>query len=152
MKELKEIVINDMKICFLPEILRIELASFTMPWPEAQFYNEINKPRSLSKVAIIDNKIVGYICVEQIIDESHILNLAVHPEYRGLNIASTLINYMINYLRDNNCRFIFLEVRNSNEIAKKMYRKFEFKVLGTRKKYYISPVEDAVVMVLRLGE
>jgi len=53
-------------------------------------------------------------------------------------------------MRKNNCRSIFLEVRISNKEARKMYEKFGFSLLGTRKNYYVLPVEDAVVMALRL--
>ena len=55
-------------------------------------------------------------------------------------------------MKENDCRSIFLEVRASNEQARLMYEKFGFVLLGTRKNYYVSPVEDAVVMVLRLTQ
>jgi len=85
-----------------------------------------------------------------IIDEGHILNLAVHQEFRGRGIASFMIKEVLDMMRDINCRSVFLEVRVSNEKARKMYEKFGFSLLGTRKNYYVSPVEDAVMMVLRL--
>lgn len=149
-KELNGIVIDDMKVEDLPEIVGIETASFKTPWSETLFYNEIFKTIAVSRVAKIDGRVVGYLCANIIIDEGHILNLAVHPQYRGLGIGSLLIKEMIGLTRDRNCRSVFLEVRVSNEQAKKMYEKFGFSLLGTRKNYYISPVEDAVVMVLRL--
>lgn len=149
-KELMGIVIDDMKVEDLPEIVNIEAASFTTPWSATLFYNEIRKTIAVSRVAKIDGKVVGYLCANVIIDEGHILNLAIHPQYRRLAIASSLIKEMIDIMRDSNCRSVFLEVRISNEQARIMYEKFGFRLLGTRKNYYISPVEDAVVMVLRL--
>lgn len=143
-------VIDDMKVEDLPEILAIEKASFETPWSETLFYNEIFKTISVSRVARIDGRVVGYLCANMIIDEGHILNLAVHPDYRGRGIASRLLRHMIDEMRAGNCRSIFLEVRMSNENARKMYAKFGFTLLGTRKAYYVSPVEDAVVLVLRL--
>ncbi len=143
-------VIDDMKVEDLPEILAIETASFETPWSETLFYNEIFKTISVSRVARIDGRVVGYLCANMIIDEGHILNLAVHPDYRGRGIASRLLQHMIDEMRAGNCRSIFLEVRMSNENARKMYAKFGFTLLGTRKAYYVSPVEDAVVLVLRL--
>jgi [ribosomal protein S18]-alanine N-acetyltransferase len=149
-KELNGLLIDDMTVADLPEILTIETASFKMPWSETLFYNEILKTISVARVAKIYGKVVGYLCANVIIDEGHILNLAVHPEYRGLGIASRMIQEMLEIMRVVNCRSVFLEVRVSNEEARKMYEKFGFGLLGTRKNYYILPVEDAVVMVLRL--
>ena len=149
-KELMGIVIEDMKVEDLPEILSIESISFTTPWSETLFYNEIFKTIAVSRVAKIDGKVVGYLCANVILDEGHILNLAVHPEFRRLAIASSLIKEMIDIMGERDCRSVFLEVRISNEQARIMYEKFGFTLLGTRKNYYISPVEDAVIMVLRL--
>ncbi len=149
-KELKGIVIGDMKVEDLPEIVGIENASFKTPWSETLFYNEICKSIAVSRVAKIDGKVAGYLCANVVLDEGHILNLAVHPEYRSLGIASSLIREMIGTMRERDCRSVFLEVRVSNEQARSMYEKFGFSLLGTRKNYYILPVEDAVIMVLRL--
>ena len=150
-KELSELSIDDMKVEDLPEIVSIETASFTTPWSETLFYNEICKAIAVSRVARIDGMVVGYLCANVILDEGHILNLAVHPQYRGLGTASSLIKEMIDIMREKDCRSVFLEVRISNEQARIMYEKFGFTLLGTRKNYYISPVEDAVIMVLRLS-
>ncbi len=144
-----DIVLADMTEADIPAVLEIERASFTTPWSEISFFNELKKPRSLMKVAKKDGRVVGYICGSRIIDEGHILDVAVHPEYRRLGIASSLVSLMIERLREE-CRFIYLEVRASNVNAKKMYEKFGFEVIGTRKDYYVSPVEDAVIMVLKL--
>ena len=149
-KELSEISIADMKVDDLPEVLAIETKSFKTPWSEPLFRDEIFKPAAVSRVAKINGKVVGYLCANVIIDEGHILNLAVHQYYRGLGIASYMIKEMLDVMRKNNCRSIFLEVRISNKEARKMYEKFGFSLLGTRKNYYVLPVEDAVVMALRL--
>ena len=149
-KELGEIVIDDMKVEDLPEVLAIETTSFQTPWSETLFHNELLKTISVTRVAKINGKIVGYLCANVIIDEGHILNLAVHQEFRGRGIASFMIKEVLDMMRDDNCRSVFLEVRVSNEEARKMYEKFGFSLLGTRKNYYVSPVEDAVMMVLRL--
>ena len=149
-KELNGLLIDAMTVADLPEVLTIEKASFKTPWSETLFYNEIFKTIALPRLARINGKVVGYLCANVIIDEGHILNLAVHPEYRGRGIASRMIQEILETLRADNCRSVFLEVRVSNEEARKMYEKFGFVLLGTRKNYYISPVEDASVMVLRL--
>ena len=149
-KALMAICLDGMKVEDIPEIVSIENASFTTPWSETLFYNETRKTIAISRVARIDGRVAGYLCANVILDEGHILNLAVHPQYRRLGIASSLIKEMIEIMRDRDCRSVFLEVRASNEQARIMYEKFGFSLLGTRKNYYISPVEDAVIMVLRL--
>ena len=149
-KELSYMVINEMKVEDLPEIVAIETASFETPWSETLFYNEICKAIAVSRVARINGRVAGYLCANMIIDEGHILNLAVHPDHRRFGVASRLLKHMIDDMRARDCRSIFLEVRASNENALKMYERFGFTLLGTRKAYYVSPVEDAVVMVLRL--
>ena len=146
----KDIVFEDMVTADIPAVLEIERASFTTPWSETSFFNELKKPGSFVKVAKKDGKVVGYVCGGWIIDEGHILDIAIHPEYRRLGIASALVSLIIERLKEEGCRFIFLEVRASNDYAKKMYEKFGFEVLGTRKNYYVSPAEDAVIMVLKL--
>ena len=149
-QKLNEIIIDDMKISHLPEVVEIERASCTMPWSESLFYNEIQNPRSIPKVARRNDQVIGYVCANRIMDEGHILNLAVHPDYRKLGIATALVEDMIGLLMHDDCRYLFLEVRASNEGAKRVYEKLNFKFLGIRKNYYISPVEDAVIMVLKL--
>lgn len=151
-EKLKGIDFDEMKPEDVPEVVAIENASFNLPWSEASFFNQIHNPRSVSRVARIDKRIIGYICASRIIDEGHILDLAMHPEFRKCGIASALIKHIIEHLRENDCRFIFLEVRASNETAKKMYERFNFEVIGIRKNYYVLPVEDAVVMVLKIKD
>lgn len=151
-KVLNGLIVDDMQAADLPAVIQIEHTSFTAPWSEISFFNELKKPRSIVKVARLDGKVVGYICGGWIIDEGHILDVAVHPQYRELGIASVLTGEVIGLLREEGCRSVFLEVRASNEPAKKMYCKYGFTELGTRKAYYTSPVEDAVIMVLKLTE
>src|SRR5512139_2281914 len=103
-KELIGIVIGDMKGDDITEVLSIENASFKTPWSETLFRNEIFKGIAVSRVAKLDGKVVGYLCANLIIDEGHILNLAVHPNYRGRRIASSLIKEMIDIMRDKSCR------------------------------------------------
>ncbi len=145
----RDIIIEDLAADDLAAIIEIEKMSFSTPWSEASFFNEMKNPRSFMKVAKKGGQVVGYVCGGWIIDEGHVLDIAVHPEYRRLGLASKLVSIGIERLREEGCRFVFLEVRSSNEPATKMYSKFGFEVIGTRKNYYTSPVEDAVIMMLK---
>jgi ribosomal-protein-alanine N-acetyltransferase len=151
-EKVKDLTIRAMTVDDLQAVLEIERSSFTTPWSETSFFNEIKNPRSISKVARLGGRIAGYLCASRIIDEGHILTFAVHPEFRKRGIASALIRDILDQLKGEGCRFVFLEVRASNSGARKMYEKFGFRELGVRKNYYLSPVEDGIVMVLKFGD
>ena len=128
-------------------IMEIETTSFTSPWSEISFLNEIYNTNTLSKVAVFDNSVVGYICARHFSDEGHILNLAVHHNFRRRGIATTLMDTVLSELKEKDCRLLYLEVRVSNLNAIKFYERFGFKVVSLRKKYYTSPNEDAALMM-----
>ena len=151
-QDVEELVLDDMRTGDLEEVVGIERMSCTQPWSETLFFNEIQNPRSMPRVARKKGKVAGYLCAGLIMDEGHILNLAVGPGMRRTGIASVLIGDVIDRLREKECRFLFLEVRDSNTAAREIYRKFGFKVIGIRKNYYVSPVEDAIIMRMRLDD
>ncbi|MBT9536695.1 MAG: ribosomal protein S18-alanine N-acetyltransferase [Nitrospirae bacterium] len=144
------LTIRAMRESDLPSVVAIERLSFSTPWSEILFFNEIYKQRSIPKVAVIGDRIAGYICANHVADEGHILNLAVHPDFGRRGIANTLVENILEELKENACRFLYLEVRASNNAARKLYEGFGFSVVGTRKGYYTEPKEDAVIMMLRL--
>ncbi|MCU0641257.1 MAG: ribosomal protein S18-alanine N-acetyltransferase [Candidatus Margulisbacteria bacterium] len=130
------IVISPMKDKDIPVVVEIERLSFKYPKPEAVFREDEHK----YLVARDDEQIVGYIGIEKILDEVHIINMAIHPSYRGKGIGKRLMQHVLN-----DEEVFFLEVRVSNEAAKKVYEKYGFKVINTRKEYYADG-EDALVM------
>jgi ribosomal-protein-alanine N-acetyltransferase len=132
----------------VPRILHIERMSFTSPWSEAAFYQEIHKQYALSRVAEFGQDVVGYICVNYLFDEGHILNLAVHPDFRRQGVATALMKDTLQELKKKGCMFFYLEVRVSNLAAKTFYERFGFSIVAFRKNYYISPDEDAALMAL----
>lgn len=142
--------IRDMALEDVEEIIDIEIKSFSTPWSKVSFYSEIHNKNSINKVAVIDGKVCGYICVRCFEEECHLLNLAVHPDFRRRGIATLLMNKVISQLKKRGCRFIFLEVRASNTIAQRMYEKFGFNQVGVRRRYYINPIEDAIIMAKEL--
>ncbi|MEN8904586.1 MAG: ribosomal protein S18-alanine N-acetyltransferase [Clostridiales bacterium] len=141
-----KIDIFKVKLSNINEILEIEKLSFSTPWTKKIFENELINEKSYYICATINNIVVGYIGVWIILDECHIMNLAVHPEYRGLGIASLLIENIIFYCHKLKVLNITLEVRKSNVIAQNLYKKFDFKSEGIRKSYYEDNKEDALIM------
>lgn len=130
--------------------MEIEQISFTTPWSEQDFLNETYKKNALSKVAVFEGNIIGYLCASYLHHESHILNLAAHPDFRRRGVATILMNEAIRELKKKGCVFMYLKVRPSNTVAQKFYKLFGFKVETIRKKYYGDPDEDALLMMRRL--
>ncbi len=145
-----EIFIRQMQPSDIPEILEIESISFTTPWSETAFLKEIHNPYSITRAAVLEDDVIGYVCANYIIDEGHILNLAVHPDFRRCGIGTALMKKVLSELKERGCRLIYLEVRSSNLIARRFYESLGFGIIGIRKDYYTSPKEDAVVMMLKL--
>jgi [ribosomal protein S18]-alanine N-acetyltransferase len=126
----------------LEKIFEIETRSFKKPWSKNLLLYSIRVGGMF--VAEIDGEIRGYIAFSKILDEVHIENIAVEPEWRGKGIGSHLLKFVIEKNKD--CDF-FLEVRPSNQSAISLYKKFGFFEVGRRKKYYGD--EDAIMMVRR---
>ncbi|BBB31988.1 ribosomal-protein-alanine N-acetyltransferase [Thermotomaculum hydrothermale] len=126
----------------LKEIMEIERASFKCPWSESMFLSYGQK----FILAYYQNKIVGYICFSTVLDECHILNVAVHPDFRKNGIAQKMIDALFEEREKSGIKFYYLEVRVNNIPAINFYKKNGFKELGLRKKYYQDGT-DAFVMV-----
>ncbi len=92
------------------------------------------------------DKVLGFAGMWLIIDECHITNIAVHPNYRKLGIGNILMNKIITICKERNITGITLEVRESNTPAKNLYYKYGFKDSGIRKGYYADNNEDALLM------
>jgi ribosomal-protein-alanine N-acetyltransferase len=147
---LSRILIRRMKEGDIPSVVALEKNSFALPWSETSFVKELYKPRSIPKVAVLDDTVIGYVCIDYVMEDGHILNLAVRPDYRKSGIARALVADALEELRLKECRFVYLEVRASNLAARRLYESFGFKVVGTRKNYYVAPIEDGVIMMLEL--
>jgi ribosomal-protein-alanine N-acetyltransferase len=134
----------------IPAIMGIERSSFSTPWSEISFLSEVYKKNAFSNVALFEENVIGYICVNYLLHESHILNLAVHELFRRRGVATILMSETLKELKKKGCVFMYLEVRASNAGAKKFYELFGFKVESIRKKYYANPNEDALMMMGRI--
>jgi ribosomal-protein-alanine N-acetyltransferase len=142
-----EVIIRPMTEDDIDEVMEIEKLSFATPWSREAFVGEVTK-NSCARyiVAEVDKKVVGYAGFWVVLDEGHITNIAVHPEYRGKGIGSRLMEGLIDLAKKNGITSMTLEVRESNLVAQNLYKKFGFKVLGRREGYYQDNNEDAIVM------
>lgn len=113
-------------------------------WSTDMISSQLEKRDSHCTVAVEDDRIIGFLAFEQILDEGSIVEVAVHPDYRRQGIARELIGSAI---KDNSLKEIYLEVRESNIPAIRLYESLGFERVGVRKGYYDHPTEDAVMMV-----
>jgi [ribosomal protein S18]-alanine N-acetyltransferase len=137
----------------LPRIMQIERSAFDQPWTIDSFVREFSLPFSRTIIASVSgNKgemIAGYLCRWLVIDECHILNVAVDPLARQKGIGTRLMSDAVAEAKAREATVITLEVRRSNLPARGLYRKFEFQERRLRRNYY-GPGEDAIVMELPL--
>lgn len=130
----------------LKEVLKISTLSLKESWSLDAFTKELSNPLAKYIVAKYDNKPVGFAGVWTIVDEGHITNIAVHPDYRKKGIGSLLVNSLIEHSSNWGCNALTLEVRASNIPAQNLYKKFDFIEEGIRKNYYKDNKEDAIIM------
>ena len=131
-------------------IVRVENACFSTPWSIDAIKHEIceNKLANFMIACDEENNIVGYIGIWTLLDECQINKIAVIPEKRKIGIGKAILNHVLEFTRDIGVKNWYLEVRESNTAAQALYRSAGFSSVGTRKNYYINPVEDAVLMNL----
>ena len=152
-EETARVLLREMRHDDLPAVLDIERRSFAQPWSPGFFEKELATPFARLMVATEDGavlpQVVGYTCRWRVTDEVHLLNVAIHPEHRGLGHGRTLVEAVIAEAYAARTRVVFLEVRAGNVVARRLYRLLGFRDLGIRRGYY-GPGQDAIVMELRL--
>lgn len=136
--------ISKMQLSDLAEIMQIENLCFKTPWKLNYFETELCYSDSTCLTVRLNQEIIGYIILRNFVDEIHIMNIAIHPDYRSKGIATKVLEYVFENISKD--MFMLLEVRLSNIAAQNLYKKMGFTNLYTRKAYY-DDGEDAIVMV-----
>ena len=132
----------------LETVLEIERASFVNPWTREMYLAELEN-KGVSYCYVIRNEsreLVGFCSFWRVLDELHINNLAVIPAHRGAGAGTTLLRAILREGARLGARRATLEVRRSNEAARRLYERLGFSVAGVRRGYYTNPVEDALVL------
>lgn len=130
----------------IPQLADLERLCFSDPWSVSAFEYELNNPLSLWLVAVEGNTVTGYVGTQTVIDESDMMNIAVHPDFRRQKIAENLILHLISLLDVRQSKSLTLEVRVSNTPAISLYEKMGFVQVGCRRGYYRNPREDAYIL------
>lgn len=132
----------------LEGLLAVEAASFTNPWTREMYLAELEN-RGVSYFYLAKDQtghIVGFCTFWRVLDELHINNLAVLPEYRRQGVASAILARVFAEARALGANRATLEVRRSNRGAQQLYEHLGFTVAGVRRGYYSHPDEDALVL------
>ncbi len=143
------LVIDFMKEEDIDDILNISSLSFSISWSKDSYTQELTNPIARYIVAKIDNKVVGFVGTWIVLDEAHITNIAIHPNYRKKGIGSKLLSEFLEYCKSQGCVAFTLEVRSGNKAAQALYEKHNFRQEGIRKGYYEDNKEDAIIMWLK---
>lgn len=136
---------NKMSINDLNDLKDILYTKFDEFWNYNILKEEIENQNSYFIVAKSENEtIVGFAGIKVILDEADIMNIVVHKDFRNKKIGSQLLEQLLLYSKQNNIKSINLEVNELNSNAIALYKKFDFKQIAIRKKYYND--NDAIIM------
>lgn len=131
-------------------ITDIEKNCFSDPWNENMLSDMINNDFDETFVVEDEGHICGYVNIRTLADESELMRICIVPEKRGAGYSKLLMERAIIAAKIKKAEKVFLEVRESNEPAINLYKKYGFTEISKRPAYYTNPVEDAVVMQLIL--
>lgn len=139
--------VRAMELKDVDAVWEIEKLSFRTPWSRESFVEEMTvNQRARYVVAELGDEVVGYGGMWLIVDEAHITNIAVHPDYRGQRIGERIVEAMIAAAHRESISSLTLEVRVRNTAAINLYKKLGFDEVGIRKGYYTDTGEDALIM------
>ena len=139
-------IIEKMNSSHVAQIAQLEKICFSDPWSEKSVASELDNKLAFWLVAAEGDTVAGYIGSQTVIDETDMMNVAVHPDFRRQGIAEALVNALVENLKKMGSRCLTLEVRASNEPAIALYGKLGFAEIGRRKNYYRNPREDALIL------
>ena len=140
------IEIVKMEACHVAQVAQLEKLCFSDPWSEKSVASELENKWALWLVALEDDVVVGYIGSQTAVDETDVMNVAVHPDHRRKGIAEALIGNLVSELKAQGSHALMLEVRDSNVPAISLYEKLGFLQVGLRKNYYHNPKEHARIL------
>lgn len=141
--------IKKMDVHDLDEVLKMESSS-SVPWSKKMFIEEMQNP--LAHCFVINMKegpggrVIGFICFRNVGEESELLKICVHPQYRQKGIGKRLMRFYTEFCKSKKIKAFYLEVDASNRAAVHLYQSFSYEPLAIRKKFYHGR-SDALLMV-----
>ena len=139
-------ILEKMHPSHVAQIAELEKICFSDPWSERSIASELDNKLAFWLVATEGENVAGYIGSQTVMDETDMMNVAVHPDFRRRGIAEALVNGLVDALKTQGSHCLTLEVRASNAPAIALYEKLGFSEIGRRKNYYRNPREDALIL------
>lgn len=145
------VLIRPMEEDDLERIMKIEHASFPTPWSLHAFITELKDNEYARYFCLVmDEQVIGYMGLWFILEEGHITNVAIAPEFRGKRLGEFMMRSVMEKMRSEGMERMTLEVRTSNFPAQRLYERLGFVTAGRRKEYYTNNREDALIMWVEL--
>lgn len=147
--DLARLLYEPMQESDLDEVVAVEQEVYPHPWSRANFSDSLAQGYHAWVLRAQDRELMGYFLVMGIVDEAHLLNVAVSRAWQGKGVGRLLVNQAVALSRGLGMESILLEVRPSNSRALEIYQRYGFSEIGRRKGYYPaanSTREDAIVM------
>ena len=146
-----DVRVRPMRAGDVARVAAIEREAFTSPWKEETFRTLLGRPGAELLVLETDvDGVIGYTVLWCIEDQGELANIGIDGTHRGRGLGSLLLDRCIELARERGVRSLYLEVRESNDRARRMYTARGFEEIGVRRNYYDEPREDARVLVKRL--
>jgi ribosomal-protein-alanine N-acetyltransferase len=135
----------------LAEVVAIEGRAYGHPWTRGNFADSIRSGYN-GQLLCAGPAVLGYFVAMKGVDEVHLLNITVEPQYQGLGWGRVMLDALALWSRGQGAQWLWLEVRTSNLRAQQIYQRYGFRRVGERKNYYPADHgrEDAIVMSLKL--
>jgi [ribosomal protein S18]-alanine N-acetyltransferase len=131
----------------VPEVLAVEKDAFTSAWPPTAFEREITQNQMARYVVLReDGRLVGFAGLWLMVDQAHVVTVAVTPDAQRRGYGRLLVYGLLQLAQREGMASATLEVRESNQAARGLYRGYGFHEVGVRKRYYTDNHEDAVIM------
>jgi len=135
----------------LDAVIAIERRAYDHPWTRGNFADSLRSGYQ-AQLLIAGGRIIGYFIAMQGVDEVHLLNITVDPDYQGQGWGRVLLDALALWARTQRAQWLWLEVRTSNARAQQVYLRYGYRRVGERKNYYpaVHGREDAIVMSYKL--
>lgn len=133
-------------------VARTDASTFSSPWREDTFRSLLGRSDAELWVADLGGEVAGYAILWRILKDGELASIVVREDLRGQGIGSALLVWMLGVAERAGVRNLYLEARESNQGALRLYRGCGFEKVGVRKRHYEHPQEDALVLKVTLGE
>jgi ribosomal-protein-alanine N-acetyltransferase len=140
------VVLRDMIAADLATVVAIEDASYSVPWSESTFRGLLRRRDAEMVVAVVGDVVIGYAAFWCVVDQGELGNVAVSAQWRGRGLGARLVEEVVGRAARRGIVEVFLEVRPTNTVARRLYERLGFVAVGRRRNYYQRPVEDALVL------